>query len=113
MLLGALMSTRPAFQRTDDEKTRKKPPNARPISYIGHNTCLMMATSGFPDSPRPPPLVDALGYVLALLLGERNNLQVWYFFVVFFWHKNPPSVQGDTAPEYSPDHNVQWLRVKP
>jgi hypothetical protein len=32
----------------------------------------------------PPPLVDKLGYVPAHRQGQRNDLQVWYFFVVFF-----------------------------
>jgi hypothetical protein len=30
---------------------------------IGRHTRPEASTSGFPDSPRPPPSVDALGYV--------------------------------------------------
>ena len=57
----------------------------------------MEATSGFPRSPEPPPLGDALGYVPAHRQGQRNGRHVWYFFVFFLWHLNPPSVRGDTA----------------
>jgi hypothetical protein len=67
------------------------------MAYIGRNTRPEASTSGFRDSPGPPPSVDALGYVPAHRQGERIGRQVWYFFVVFFWHSTPPSVRGDTA----------------
>jgi hypothetical protein len=97
MLLGAMTSTRPAFQPIDDEKTRKITEKNVRWPTIGRHTRPMKATSGFPDSPGPPPSVDALGYVPAHRQGQRNGRQVWYFFVVFFWHSTPPSVRGDTA----------------
>jgi hypothetical protein len=64
------------------------------MAYIG---CPEASTSGFRDSPGPPPSVDALGYVPAHQQGERNGQQVWYFFVVFFGHSTPPSVRGNTS----------------
>jgi hypothetical protein len=67
------------------------------MAYISRHTRPMTATSGFPDSPEPPPSVDALGTVPAHRQGERNGRQVWYFFVVFFWHLTPPSVRGNTS----------------
>ena len=97
MLLGVLTSPKPPFQPTDDEKTRKKTEKNVRWPTIGRNTCPMTATSGFPYSPRSPPLVDALGYVPAHRQGQRNSRQVWYFFVFFLWHSNPLSVRGNTA----------------
>jgi hypothetical protein len=79
---------------------------------IGRHTCREASTSGFPDSPGPPPSFDALGYVPAHRQGQRNNLQVWYFYVVFFGIR-PHRPSGEIRPEYSPDDSVQWLRVKP
>ncbi len=67
------------------------------MAYIGRRTSPEASISGFCDSPGPPPLVDALGYVQAHRQGERNGRQVWYFFVVFFWHSTPPSVQGNLS----------------
>ncbi len=64
---------------------------------IGSHTRPEALTSGFRDSPGPPPSVDALGYVPAHQQGQRNGQQVWYFFVFFSWHSNPPSVRGNTA----------------
>jgi hypothetical protein len=96
MLLGALTSSWPAEKRVDDEKTWKIPEKHWPMAYIGRHTRPEASTSGFRDSPGPPPSVDALGYVPAHRQSERNDLQVWYFFVVFFWHSTPPSVRGDT-----------------
>jgi hypothetical protein len=75
------------------------------MAYIGRNTCPMTATSGFRDSPRPPPLVDALRYVPAHRQGQRNDLQVWYFFVNFFGIR-PRLSSGAIRPEYSPDDGV-------
>jgi hypothetical protein len=64
---------------------------------IGRHTCPEVSTSSFCDSPGPPPLVDALGYVPAHRQGEQNGRQVWYFFVVFLWHSTPLSVPGNTV----------------
>ncbi len=97
MLLGALTSSWPAEKWVDDEKTRKIPEKHWPMAYIGRHTRPEASTSGFWDSPGPPPSVDALGYVPAHRQGQRNGRQVWYFFVVFSWHSNPLSVRGNTA----------------
>ncbi len=39
---------------------------------------------------------NALGYVPAHWLGQRNGWQVWYFFG-FFFHATPLTVRDDTA----------------
>ncbi len=97
MLLWALTSSWPAEKRVDDEKTRKIPDKHWPMAYIGRHTRPEALTSGFRDSPGPPPSGDALGYVPAHRQGQQNGRQVWYFFVVFLWHSNPLSVRGNTA----------------
>ncbi len=75
------------------------------MAYIGRHTHLEASTSGFRDNPGPPSLVDVLGYVPAHRQGQRNGQQVWYFFVVFFWHATPLSVRCDTEPIFA-----RWRR---
>ncbi len=64
------------------KNSKKNGKNVR-WSTIGRHTCPGASTSGFPDSPWPPPSVDALGYVPAHQQGQQNDLQVWYFFFFF------------------------------
>jgi hypothetical protein len=97
MLLGVLTSSWPAEKRVDDEKTPKKTENNVSNATIGRHTRPEASTNGIQDSPGPPPLVDALGYVPVHRQGQQNGRQVWYFFVVFLWHSNPLSVRGFMA----------------
>ncbi len=95
MLLGALTSSWPAEKRVDDEKNKKK---TRKNTDRWHISAAILARRRQPvasSSPGPPPSVDVLGYVLAHRQGEQNDLQVWYFFFVFFWHSTPLSVRGN------------------
>ncbi len=51
-----LALTRDLFLRGDGGKTKQKPASAWPIATIGRNTCPMVASSGFYQSPGLPPL---------------------------------------------------------
>jgi hypothetical protein len=55
------------------KKLEKKTENNVSNAAIGRHTRLETATSGFPDSPGPPPSVDALGYVPAHRQGQQNG----------------------------------------
>ncbi len=81
---GALALTRDLFLQVDDEKTWKKQAYAWPIATIGRNTCPMVASSGFYQSPAPPSLGDACGIVPAHLRGSQNGQQSWPIITLFF-----------------------------
>ncbi len=81
---GALVSTRNIYLRVDNKKTKKKLAYAWPIACIGHNTCLMAASSGFYQSPGPPPLGNACGIVLAHCRGHWNGQQSRSIFLSSF-----------------------------
>ena len=72
------------------------------MAYIGRHTRPEASTSGFQDSPGSPPSVDALGYVPAHRQGERNDLQVRYFFVDFFLAFDPAVRPGRYGPNTRP-----------
>ncbi len=55
-----------------------------PIASIGCNTCLMMAYSGFYQSPVPPPLGNACSIVPAHHRGHQNGQQIWSIFLSSF-----------------------------
>ena len=103
------MSPQPAYQRVDDEKTRKKTPYAWPISYIGRSTHPMEATSGFHRIPGPPQLGDQLGIVLADCHGQWNCWQIWSFLSFFSGCDSDPVIcRRDTERILT-----QWWRPVP
>ncbi len=70
---GVLASTRDLFLRFWRWKHQKKLSYPCPIYVIGHNTCPMVASSGFLCSTGPPPLGDARGYVPGHCHGHQNG----------------------------------------
>ncbi len=112
MLLGALTSSLPAEKRVDDEKTRKITEKNVRWPTISRHTRTEASTSGFPDSPGPPPSVDALGYVPAHRQGSETTCKYGTFLYFFNGiHTRRPS--RAIWPKYLPDGGVQWLHVKP
>ncbi len=81
---GALASTRILFLRVDNEKTRKKPLYACLMASIGHNTHPMAASSGFYQSPGPPPSGNVRGMVPAYCCSHQNGQQSWSIFLLSF-----------------------------
>ncbi len=77
---GALALTRDLYLQVDDEKTHRKPAYACPMASIGRNTRPMAASSGFYQSPGPPPLDNARGMVPAHRRGHQNGQQSWSMF---------------------------------
>jgi hypothetical protein len=53
-------------------------------STIGCKTCPMVVSSGFYQSPGPPPLSDACSIVLAHCRGHQNGQQSWSIFSLSF-----------------------------
>ncbi len=100
LLIGALELTRNPFLQVDDEKTQKKMAYVRPIATISRNTCLMAASSGFYQSPGPPPSGDKCGIVPAHRCSHQNGQQSWCIFSSLFcllspWQ--PPGQYGEVS----------------
>ncbi len=85
-------------------KKHKKREYAWPIATIGRNTCPMTASSGFYQSPGPPPLGNARGIVPVHLRGHKNGQQVGAFFHCFFVCCPPGKRRGNT------ERAVAWWR---
>ncbi len=84
LLIGALASTSDLFLRVDNEQTWKNPAYAWRIATIGRNTYPMAASSGFYQSPGPPPLGDARSIVPAHHPSHQNDQQSWCIFSSLF-----------------------------
>jgi hypothetical protein len=82
------------------------------MAYYLQHILTEASTSGLWDSPGPPPLGNALSYVLAHRQSQRNVKQIWYFFVLFFGIQTC-FLSGAIQPKYMPDGGVQWLCMKP
>ncbi len=83
------MSTSNLFLQVDNEKTQKKMAYVWPIATIGCNTRPMAASSGFYQSPGPPPLGDAHGIVPAHCRGHQNGQKSWPIFSLLFCLLSP------------------------
>ncbi len=65
-----------------DEKTKKIMAHTWPIAIIGRNTGPMVLSSGYYQSPGPPPLGNLRGIVPAHRRGHQHGQQSWSIFVV-------------------------------
>jgi hypothetical protein len=72
------------FQQVDHEKMHKNTAYAGPIATIGHNTCLMVVSSGFYQSPGSPPLGNVHSIIPAHCCGRQNGQQSWSIFLLSF-----------------------------
>ncbi len=92
---GALASTCNFFVQVGDENTQEKLAYAWPIACIGRNSCPMVASSGFYQSPGPPLLGDACGIVPAHRRGHQNGQESWSIFCCCFVCCCPGGCWGD------------------
>ncbi len=54
------------------------------MASIGRNTCPMVASSGFYQSPEPPPSGDVGGMVPGHRCGYQNGQQSWSIYLLSF-----------------------------
>ena len=76
------------------------------MASSGRNTCLMAASSGFYQSPGPPPSGNACDIVLAHRRGHQIGQQCRSFFVVVVLFAVALAAAGGIRGEYSPDGSV-------
>jgi hypothetical protein len=92
LLGGALVSTRDLFLH--DDKKLKKMVLVCLMASISRNACPMAASSGFYQSPRPPPSGDACSIVPADRHGHQNVQQIWCIFSFLFCSLSPWWLMG-------------------
>ncbi len=90
---GLSIEPRP-FSTSWQWKKLKKTVLAWPIATIGHNTCPMAVSSGFYQSPGPPPSGNARTNVPAHCRGHQNGQQSWSIFSSFFHLLSPWRLPG-------------------
>ncbi len=79
---GALASTHDLFLWVYNEITQNKSTYAWLIASICRITCLMAASSGFYQSPGPPPLGNAWCMVLAHCHSHQTCQHSWSIFLL-------------------------------
>ncbi len=81
---GVLTSSDSLFQQVDHEKKHKNTAYAWPIATISRNTCSIVASSGFYQSPGPSPLGNLCDIVPAHHHGHQHGQQSWSISSLLF-----------------------------